>query len=133
MRVQNISLNNQPQRSQKSKNQNPAFNANLYGKFSTTCKKGEMCLSAKLIKMLETVEKITEAVKAEKMKLENFLTFELKNGENTKGIVVIDKTTKLGKSLMEDPSKENMEKILKDIDNDPETEIISIEKLKQCE
>lgn len=131
MRVQNISLNNQPQSSQKTKNQNPAFNANLYGKFSTTCKDGEMCAPIKNILVHNFFKSTIKAVEAGKMKAENFIGIAEKNDGKTVEIIAVDKTTKIGKNLLEDPS--SVGKNLKNIESDPETEIISIEKLKQCE
>lgn len=128
MRVQNV---NQPQRSQKSKNQSTAFQQNIYGKFSTACKEGEMCPPVILITFQKLKNQVFKAIEAGKIETKNLMGFAEKNDGKTIEIVAIDKTTKLGKDLLEDPS--SLEKNLKNIESDPETEILSVEKIKECE
>lgn len=131
MRVQNVSLNNQPQRSQKSKNQNPAFKANLYGELSTVCTeiKKPMCELAITSSIKAFCDKAIEEGKILKENIGGIFAKCEDDNKITK-VGILDKTTELYKKLsgalpdsVQDKNK--MTKAIKAIADDQETEKIA--------
>lgn len=126
MRVQNVSLNNQPQRSQKSKKQNPAFKANILAITKATCHEGTLCPRALQSAVKNFCKKAIDSKNIVPQNIADVIIENHPNGDSK--FILLDKTTKLYEKLIKENllgkehfNKANDEKIIKHVLEDNKT------------